>query len=72
LRERNLALGRSVGFDGRYVHDVRNLTDRPAVSIHAYSSPLKSMRFYDVEDGRLVNIATLDTEDPEPDFPSVA
>ena len=29
------------------------------------------MRFYDVEDGQLVKIATLDTEDPEPDFPSV-
>jgi hypothetical protein len=72
LRERSLGAGRSVGFDGSYVHDVRNLGDRPAVSIHAYSSPLKTMRFYDVEDGQLVKIATLDTEDPEPDFPAIS
>ncbi|SOD72341.1 hypothetical protein SAMN05892883_1740 [Jatrophihabitans sp. GAS493] len=68
LRERTHQAGRSVGFDGNYVHDVRNTSDKPAVSIHAYSSPLTTMNFYDVEDGAMVRLATLDTEDPEPDF----
>lgn len=66
--------GQSVGFGQRYVHDVRNLSDRPAVSVHAYSAPLTSMNFYDVEaDGRLSRLLTLNTDDPEPviDLPGV-
>ena len=33
LREREHEAGRSVGFDGRYVHDVRNLSGAPAVAL---------------------------------------
>lgn len=66
LREREHKAGRSVGFDRRYVHDVRNLSDAPAVSVHAYSAPLTSMTFYDVHEGELERIATLVTDDPEP------
>ena len=29
-------------------HDVRNVAERPAVSIHAYSPPLTSMRRFEV------------------------
>ncbi|SHG98779.1 Cysteine dioxygenase type I [Jatrophihabitans endophyticus] len=57
----------SVGFGARYVHDVRNLSDAPAVSVHAYSAPLTSMNFYDLNDGRLERLATLATDDPEPE-----
>jgi hypothetical protein len=60
--------GAAIGFGPRYVHDVRNLSDAPAVSVHAYSRPLTSMNFYDVTDsGALDHLATLATDDPEPD-----
>jgi len=66
LREREHKVGRSVGFNRQYVHDVRNLSDAPAISVHAYSSPLTSMTFYDVHAGELERLATLVTDDPEP------
>ncbi|HUZ56901.1 MAG TPA: hypothetical protein VMU94_30825 [Streptosporangiaceae bacterium] len=37
---------RSFGPD--YIQDVRNVSAEPAVSIHAYSPPLTSMRRFDV------------------------
>jgi len=67
LQERDHRAGRSVGFDPRYVHDVRNISDTPAISVHAYSRPLSSMTYWDVEDGELVRLATLQTDDPEAD-----
>jgi hypothetical protein len=66
LREREHNAGRSIGFDRRYVHDVRNLSDAPAISVHAYSAPLTSMTFYDLRAGELEKLATLVTGDPEP------
>jgi hypothetical protein len=66
LRDHQRLVGTSVGFGARYVHDVRNLSSQPAVSVHAYSPPLNSMNFYDVEDGKLQHLATLATDDPEP------
>ena len=68
LRERVHEAGRSVGFDESYIHDVRNTSSVPAVSVHAYSSPLTSMTFYDLDGGRLSRIAALATDDPEPEF----
>jgi hypothetical protein len=66
LRDYEHGTGTSVGFAQSYVHDVRNLSDAPAVSVHAYSRPLTSMTYYDIEDGSLVPLLTLDTDDPEP------
>jgi quercetin dioxygenase-like cupin family protein len=66
LRDTERSAGDSVGFGPRYVHDVRNLSDAPAVSVHAYSPPLTSMTFYDLADGRLETLATIATDDPEP------
>lgn len=68
LREHERPAGQSVGFGPRYVHDVRNLSDAPAVSVHAYSPPLSTMTFYDLADGRLETLASLATDDPEPAF----
>lgn len=68
LRERILSDGRSVGFDAAYVHDVSNASAAPAASVHAYSRPLTSMTFYDLQDGRLARLGSLATEDPEPEF----
>jgi hypothetical protein len=59
--------GTSVGFSPAYVHDVRNLSGQPAISVHAYSRPLTSMNYYDLDDGVLTRLATVATEDPEPD-----
>lgn len=68
LVEHSRSAGSGVGFGSRYVHDVRNLGDGPAVSVHAYSPPLTSMNFYDLDErGELVRLASLATDDPEPD-----
>jgi hypothetical protein len=66
LREYRHGVGTSVGFGAQYVHDVRNLSDTPAVSVHAYSRPLSAMNYYDLDDGALVRLATVETDDPEP------
>jgi hypothetical protein len=65
-REHERTSGQAVGFGPRYVHDVRNMSDAPAVSVHAYSPPLKIMNYYDLADGRLEPIASVVTDDPEP------
>jgi predicted metal-dependent enzyme (double-stranded beta helix superfamily) len=65
LRERRHRAGRSIGFDGRYVHDVRNTSTEPAVSVHVYSRPLRLMNYYDVDDGELTRLASVRTDDPE-------
>jgi len=64
--------GSSVGFGPRYVHDVRNASDEPAVSLHVYSAPLSSMTYYDLADGRLTELVTLETDDPETELPALA
>lgn len=67
LVERRRLSGTGVGFGSHYVHDVRNLSDAPAVSVHAYSPPLTSMRFYDLDEaGELRQLVSMRTEDPEP------
>ncbi len=67
LVERRRPSGSGVGFGPHYVHDVRNLSAAPAVSVHAYSPPLTSMNFYDVDQaGVLLKLASVATEDPEP------
>ena len=68
LRERIHPTGRSIGFDASYVHDVRNVSDAPAVSVHAYSRPLTSMTYWDLDDGELTRLATVVTDDPELEF----
>jgi hypothetical protein len=69
LTEYDRDAGTAIGFGSRYVHDVRNLSDTPAVSVHAYSPPLSSMNFYDVSsNGTLSRLATVATDDPEPDL----
>ncbi|MFL6163408.1 MAG: cysteine dioxygenase [Jatrophihabitantaceae bacterium] len=59
--------GDSAGFGPHYVHDVRNRSDQPAVSVHAYSPPLTSMSFYDLDaGGALTPLLTLAADHPEP------
>ena len=67
LVERRRASGSGAGFGRHYVHDVRNLSPAPAVSVHAYSPPLTSMNFYDLDEaGGLRTLVSMPTDDPEP------
>ena len=61
---RTVEAGHVRGFGPGYVHDVRNESTAPAVSVHVYSPPLTAMRRYDLDaDGRLVPVATENAED---------
>jgi hypothetical protein len=69
LDDREHSAGDTVVFGEHYVHDVRNIRQETAVSVHAYSPPLSSMRYYDVDAGRLTTLAHVWTDDPEQAFP---
>jgi predicted metal-dependent enzyme (double-stranded beta helix superfamily) len=49
LRRRVLRAGRGAAFALGHVHDVSNRTLDSAVSVHAYSPPLSTMSYYDVD-----------------------
>ena len=71
LRENTRRAGDTVVFGEDYVHDVRNLDEPTAVSVHAYSPPLSLMNYYDTENDGLIRLASVWTDDPEapaPDF----
>lgn len=69
LDEHHRVAGDTVVFGEHYVHDVRNTHEKTAVSVHAYSPPLSSMRFYDVDHGELTTLAHVWTDDPEEPAP---
>ncbi len=61
---RTVEAGQVRGFGPGYVHDVRNDSAAPAISVHVYSPPLSAMRRYDLdEDGKLVEVASESAED---------
>ena len=51
LRSRRVSAGRSLGFPLGHVHDVGNTEPSPAVSVHAYSPPLRRVGAYVVGSG---------------------
>jgi len=53
-RSRALGLDAVRSFGPAYLHDVRNASDRPAVSVHAYSPALSLMRRYEMTGSGLV------------------
>jgi hypothetical protein len=55
--------GQSWAFGVDYVHDVRNASGAPAVSVHVYSPPLSTMRRYEQTGEGLVEVAVEQTED---------
>ncbi|WP_182877547.1 cysteine dioxygenase [Microbispora sp. H10670] len=55
--ERDLHAGDAREFGPDYVHEVRNVSTAPAVSVHVYSPPLSTMSRYDLTDGRLTKVA---------------
>jgi predicted metal-dependent enzyme (double-stranded beta helix superfamily) len=49
--------GRVRAFGAEYIHEVRNTSSAPAVSVHAYSPPLSTMNRYELSsDGELVRL----------------
>ncbi|MFD9128575.1 cysteine dioxygenase [Kitasatospora sp. NPDC059571] len=57
LLVRRLPSGAERAFGAAYLHDVRNTSAGPAVTIHAYSPPLSSMARYDLRAQGLVRTA---------------
>jgi rhodanese-related sulfurtransferase len=53
-RARVIHPGQPHPFGSDYAHDVRNVSVAPAISIHAYSPPLRDMNEYELDGGRLV------------------
>jgi predicted metal-dependent enzyme (double-stranded beta helix superfamily) len=49
LVHRVLETGRGASFPLGHVHDVVNRAARPAVSVHAYSPPLTTMSYYEID-----------------------
>lgn len=55
---RTVTAGRPRAFGPEYLHEVRNVSAAPAVSVHVYSPPLTAMNRYDLVDGRPVRRTT--------------
>jgi rhodanese-related sulfurtransferase/predicted metal-dependent enzyme (double-stranded beta helix superfamily) len=53
-RARVIHPGKPRAFGPDYMHDVRNVSLAPAISIHAYSPPLSEMNKYELDGSRLV------------------
>jgi rhodanese-related sulfurtransferase len=53
-RTRVIHPGKPCAFGPDYLHDVRNASLAPAISIHAYSPPLSEMNEYQLDGSRLV------------------
>lgn len=65
LERRHRVAGETVAFGSAYVHDVRNHSVVPAVTVHAYSPPIRLMHYYDASEGTLLRWASSWTDDPE-------
>ncbi len=59
VRATQVSAGRVRSFGAEHIHDVRNMSEAVAVSVHAYSPPLNEMTRYDLTESGLV---VLDTE----------
>lgn len=51
---RAISTGDFCTFGPEYAHDVRNISQAPSISIHAYSPPLTEMKEYELEGDQLV------------------
>ena len=56
-------VGGSASFDPTQIHRMVNLTDRPVVTIHAYSPPLTSMGMYRVDDDGAIGRCSVDWDE---------
>jgi hypothetical protein len=67
LRTRRHTAGDTVAFGADYVHNLVNVGLQPAVSIHAYSPPLRTMNFYCWLPTGIHHLRELRCDTPEPD-----
>jgi Cysteine dioxygenase type I len=58
LRHRTAGQGSLTRFGGQHLHDVGNIGQEPAVSVHAYSPPLSAMRRYEMTAAGLALVRT--------------
>ena len=63
LRRSVVPTGDTRTFGTQHVHDVGNPFGSTAVSVHAYSPPLQTQRYYDYRSGGLVEIAEVPADD---------
>jgi predicted metal-dependent enzyme (double-stranded beta helix superfamily) len=56
-RSRPVSIGTVRSFGSGHVHDVRNTSAQPAISVHAYAPPLTAMRRFALTPGGLVRVA---------------
>ncbi|GLW61887.1 hypothetical protein Arub01_01310 [Actinomadura rubrobrunea] len=54
---RRVGTGQTRAFGPDYIHDVRNTSTAPAVSVHVYSPPLAVMNRYELTGAGLVRLA---------------
>jgi predicted metal-dependent enzyme (double-stranded beta helix superfamily) len=52
-RRSTLPTSASIAFDVTHVHEIVNMGPDPAMSVHVYAPPLKTMTYYDFNDGFL-------------------
>lgn len=64
--------GEVIAFGSDYIHDVRNRLEPAAVSVHAYSPPIRVMRFYHTAATSLLRTGLSWTDDPETPAPERA
>ncbi|MFE0026010.1 cysteine dioxygenase [Amycolatopsis sp. NPDC059021] len=67
LRTRVHRTGDSVAFGTRYLHNLVNVATEPAVSVHAYSKPLRTMNFYCWLPSGAHHLREIPCDSPEPD-----
>ncbi|MQA06044.1 MAG: cysteine dioxygenase [Streptosporangiales bacterium] len=67
LRTRELTTGESSAFGAEYLHNVVNVSATPAVSIHAYSLPLRAMNFFCWLPSGPRHLREIRCDTPEPD-----
>lgn len=67
LRTRSLVAGSSATFGARYLHNLVNVATEPAVSVHAYSRPLRTMNFYCWLPSGAHHLREVACDCPEPD-----
>ncbi len=58
IRCRTAAQGTVSVFGKRHLHDMRNVSSTPAISVHAYSPPLTAMRRYQLTPSGLTLVRT--------------
>lgn len=67
LRTREHTVGANVGFGTEYLHNIVNVSATPAVTVHAYSLPLRLMNFYCWLPSGPHHLRKIACDSPEPD-----